>query len=286
MDIQRFPGEVLDLLPEVRERHAPGDALYVFLKKMARSAVEELFSSVEPLPRAFGEFGDIILPYFSMGAVDSRNLFDIDELIIFSYYLRNRKRYKRAADIGANIGLHSILLSRCIENVRAFEPDPIHYAALKSNLEKNGCRNVETFNCAISSKPGEMEFVRVLGNTTGSHLAGSKSSPYGKLDRFAVQVQGITEVIEWADFIKLDAEGHEANIVVATTERHWEKTDAMIEVENPKNAQILFDHFRSKKVNMFSQKTGWKRAGSLDDLPTNYKEGMLFVTHKDQMPWD
>ena len=32
------------------------------------------------------------------------------------------------------------------------------------------------------------DFFRVMGKTTGRHLAGSKSDPYGDLDRFEVTV--------------------------------------------------------------------------------------------------
>src|SRR5437016_1885028 len=66
-------------------------------------------------PRAirFGPFGELTLPYRRMGAIDSIDLFGLDELIIFSFYWANRKRYRRTVDIGANIGVHSILMARC-----------------------------------------------------------------------------------------------------------------------------------------------------------------------------
>ena len=66
---------------------------------------------------------------------------------------------------------------------------------------------------AVSDQPGEAEFVRVLGNTTGSHLAGAKANPYGKLERFAVPLVPLADMTEWADLIKIDAEGHEANMI-------------------------------------------------------------------------
>ena len=59
----------------------------------------------------FGPFGEISFPYLKMGAIDSLDLFGLDEVIIFSYYYNNRHRYKKVSDIGANIGLHSLLMS-------------------------------------------------------------------------------------------------------------------------------------------------------------------------------
>jgi FkbM family methyltransferase len=276
---------LLELLPTIRDHHKRNDCLYDFLKMVARQEVEKKFADREPKPKTFGPFGEITFPFFSMGAVDSLNLFDMDELILFSFYWINRNRYRTTADIGANIGLHTILLSKCGFGVRAYEPDPLHYSVLLRNLDLNNCPNVETFNMAVSNVTGEMEFVRVLGNTTGSHLSGSKANPYGDLERFPVKVVAIASIISWADLMKVDAEGHETQILTATKRADWLSTDALIEVENADNAAALFAHFRSQKVNMFSQKTGWRLVYELDGIPTSYKEGMLFVSCKDEMPW-
>jgi FkbM family methyltransferase len=132
-----------------------------------------------------------------MGAVDSLNLFDLDELIIFSFYHANRNRYKKAVDIGANIGLHSILMCKCGFDVRSYEPDPQHFSQVQKNLELNHCGNVDAHNAAVSGTVGEMGFVRVEGNTTGSHLAGSKPNPYGELKRFPVRVESIGSITSW-----------------------------------------------------------------------------------------
>ena len=71
--------------------------------------------------------------------------------------------------------------------MRSFEPDPGHLTQLQYNLKLN---QIETDlrEAAVSLEDGHAEFVRVMGNTTGSHLAGSKSDPYGDLDRFEVTV--------------------------------------------------------------------------------------------------
>ncbi len=272
-------------LPSVRNDHAPGSKLYELLKRVARKEIEALFSGDQPKVQDFKPFGELNFPYFKMGAVDSLNLFDIDELIIFSFYWENRNNYKKAADIGANIGLHSVILDKCGFEVRNYEPDPKHFERLKSNLSLNNSKKVQPFNAAVSSKAGEMEFVRVVGNTTGSHLAGSKANPYGELERFKVKVEAIGPIIEWADLIKMDAEGHEKEIILATTREQWLKTDAMIEVENKDNAKLLYDHFTKMGINLFSQKLNWQKVGKVEDMPAGYREGTLFVTAKKEMPW-
>lgn len=271
--------------PEIKDKHAPGSCFYNFLKQTARREIEDRFKESEPTAKAFQPFGDLILPYYKMGAIDSLNLFDLDELIIFSFYWVNRQRYQRVLDVGANIGLHSIILNKCGYKVRAYEPDPQHFEVLQKNLALNNCANVEAFNAAISSKNGVMEFIRVLGNTTSSHLAGSKLNPYGDLERFPVKVESIEPLITWADLLKLDAEGHEKEILLATRREHWLDTDALVEVENERNAASVFDHFAALNVNLFSQKKNWQRVQKIEDMPFSYHEGTLFITSLDEMPW-
>ena len=272
-------------LPSLSNQHAPGSEVYSLLKQVARKEVENLFLGHDTQAREFKPFGNLVFPYHKMGAIDSLNLFDLDELIIFSFYWINRKKYRRVLDLGANIGLHSIILSKCGFEVRAYEPDPQHFEILQRNLALNNCSNVEPFNAAVSSKTGVMEFVRVLGNTTASHLAGSKPNPYGDLERFPVKVEAIEPLITWADLIKLDVEGHEKEVLLATNRDHWLDTDALVEVENEGNAASIYRHFTGLGVQLFSQKTNWQLVRDVDDMPTTYREGTIFLTCKSEMPW-
>lgn len=272
-------------LPSLNTHHAPGSEIYTLLKKVARREIENLFHQHEPKAMEFGPFGELVFPYYKMGAIDSINLFDLDELIIFSFYWKNRNTYNRVLDLGANVGLHSIILSKCGYEVRAYEPDPEHFKIMQRNLALNNCYNVQVTNAAISSKAGIMEFVRVLGNTTASHLAGSKANPYGKIEKFPVRVEAIESLVAWSDLIKLDVEGHEREILLAVSPDHWLNTDAFIEIENRDNATALYEHFTSLRVRLFSQKKNWQLVCDIEDMPTSYREGTLFVTSTDEMPW-
>lgn len=273
-------------LPTVCDHHAPSSKLYALLKQVARKEVSDLFSSLEAVVRDFKPFGSLTFPYHNMGAVDSINLFDLDELLIFSFYWTNRHRYKRILDLGANIGLHSVILSKCGFEIRAYEPDPVHYELLQRNLSLNSCANVEAFNVAVSVRPGTMEFVRVIGNTTGSHLSGAKANPYGPLERFPVKVESIEPMLHWADLVKMDVEGHEKEILLATHRDHWSMTDALVEIQSEGNAAAVYQHLSSLGVNLFSQKINWQQVRELTDMPTSHHEGTLFITCKNEMPWD
>jgi len=271
-------------LPDLHTQHSPQSPAYQQLKQQVKEEVRALFSGNGVVPQ-FGPFGSLKFPYVEMGNISTLNLFEMDELIIFSFYWLNRRRYQRVLDIGANLGLHSIILDKCGYSVSAYEPDPTHFKILNRNLESNNCKKVKTFNAAVSSRTGTMEFVRVLGNTTGSHLAGSKPNPYGRLEKFPVPVVAIRDIIVEANLIKLDAEGHEKEILTATSQEHWLNLDALVEISHERNARAVYDHFAQIKVGLFSQKTNWQKVSRLEDMPMSHHEGTLFVTMKTAMPW-
>jgi FkbM family methyltransferase len=269
-----------------RARHARDSDFYRFMDKVAKHAFREAqpeFEAGRPVP--LGEYGSLVLPYEKMGAIDSVDLFGLDELLMFAFYRRNRARYRKVVDVGANIGLHSILLSKCGFEVEAYEPDPVHYEKILRNLKLNGVASCQVLKAAVSERTGSMQFVRVLGNTTSSHLAGAKSNPYGELERFEVEVHDIKEIAARADLLKIDAEGHEAVILNALPAAAWKKVDAFVEIGTPENAKSVYEHLGSLKVNLFSQKRGWQRVENLGQMPASYKEGGVFMSTKDAMPW-
>ncbi|SME99009.1 methyltransferase, FkbM family [Tistlia consotensis] len=275
-----------EVLPVDLDDHRPDAPAYAFLKAAAQHAVGQMFGPGNRRPRRFGPFGALTFPYHGMGAIDSLDLFGLDELILFAFYNANRGRYRKAGDVGANIGLHSLMLARSGFQVRCFEPDPVHAKLLRRNLELNGVADrVELIEAAVSDRPGQAEFVRVLGNTTGSHLSGAKANPYGELERFPVELKPIGEIMDWADLVKIDAEGHETQIIRGTTRAHWQGTDAVMEIGTPENAEIVFAHLKGLGVNLFAQKTGWRQVATVADMPTSYRDGSLFVTAAAAMPW-
>lgn len=215
-------------------------------------------------------------------ACTTDNLFDPNEQVIFDFYEANRSRYKRAVDIGANVGVHSILMARQGWEVKAYEPDPTHYQMLQQNLLTHGALSVVTARAAVSDRDGRAEFVRVLGNTTGSHLAGAKQS-YGPREHYDVRVMDCRLLFAWADFAKIDCEGHEAVLIDATSWKTWAHMDAMLEVGNAVNAQSIYIHLYPI-VPMWAQKIGWKRVQRLKEMPERHQDGSLFIGREPPFP--
>jgi len=279
-------GSLLQFIATYPQYHARNSEFYRFVDGVVRYAFHEALPKYEAGQAInVGELGPVVLPYEQMGAIDSIDLFGLDELIMFAFYYRNRGNYTRAADIGANIGLHSILLARSGCKVEAYEPDPQHHAKLVRNLALNSVTDCNVHMAAVSERHGRMQFVRVLGNTTSSHLAGAKANPYGALERFDVAVQDIREIGTRVDLMKIDAEGHEMVILSALPIEAWNRVDAFVEVGSSENARSIFFHFERSGVNIYSQKRGWDRVKRLEDMPTSYKEGGIFISAKRAMPW-
>ena len=58
-------------------------------------------------------------------------------------------------DVGANIGCHTLRMSRLVGpmgKVLAFEPDPQNLKLLRENLGKNNCTNVDVFPFALGDR--------------------------------------------------------------------------------------------------------------------------------------
>jgi len=235
----------------------------------------------------FGSFGKIYMPYVSFGTINTKDLFGLDELMIFSYYKRMKNHYKVALDLGANIGLHSILMSKCFDNVISFEPDTFHTEIFNEIVKKNEITNIYLIKKAISSIDGQLEFTRLKGNTTGSHISGSKNYVYGEVEKFNVECTTLENVINKykPNFIKMDIEGQEKDVLLGTPIDILKNIDMIIEVRSKKSAEELFNYFKDSGINLFSQKTNWQKVAMKENMPYSYKDGSLFISSKEKMDW-
>jgi FkbM family methyltransferase len=113
-------------------------------------------------------------------------------------------------DVGANIGLYTLLLSRLTGKtgrVFAFEPEPNLFSILCENCAANQASNVTPFQCAAGEANGRATFQRATFNSGDNRLGASKSGA----ESIEVEVARLDEVlpVRTVDFIKLDVQGHE-----------------------------------------------------------------------------
>ena len=234
-----------------------------------------------------GSAGEVSIRNVNFGSITSAHLFGLDELIIFAWYEMNSSRYKKTLDLGANIGVHSMLMSKFGSRVTAYEPDPVHVELFYQTMKDNAVESFELRQKAIGINFEKLNFTRVLGNTTGSHLSGAKARPYGELEVFEVAVDSIRDVVrEKYDFIKMDVEGYEVKLISALESEDFNSMEIMLEIGTSENAFEMFTELKRLGIRAFSQKTNWSEVEKIEDLPTSYREGSLFLTACAEMNWE
>ena len=249
--------------------------------------ITEMHSPLGPDRIILSEVGELYFPYFSMGNIDSVKLFGIDELIIFSFYFANRKRYRRVLNLGANIGLHTLVMKKLGFSVTSYEPDLTHLNQIHLVLNLNNMNAEHVVPKAISDSAGTMKYIRVLGNTTGSHLLGAKENVYGPTDIVSVEVDDILEILNQGnfDFVKMDVEGHEAVLLNRITVESLKKTDIMLEIGSEKNASKIYEILKQKGIPAYAQKISWGLVENLEDLPSHHTHGSLFLSMQGAPNW-
>lgn len=115
-----------------------------------------------------------------------------------------------AIDVGANIGVTSLILSAHLNQgfVYAMEPGAQTYAALEKNLSRNDRSNVRPFKMAVSNKTQE---VRFHDNSAYGRIAneGEVNDGFHAVDATTLDDFVASLKLDRLDFIKVDIEGFE-----------------------------------------------------------------------------
>lgn len=121
--------------------------------------------------------------------------------------MRHCRSFHTAIDVGAHIGLHSFNLAHRFEMVHAFEPVAEHRECFAKNVR---AEEVVLHDCALGLEEGHVRMVVTDGSSgdskvlVGDELTTQVTVPMHTLDSF-----GIRNV----DFIKVDCEGYEENVL-------------------------------------------------------------------------
>jgi len=152
------------------------------------------------------------------------------------------RQYDVIVEIGANVGIHTLLFSRIFPNAKlyCFEPSRAAYRRLLDNLALNSCPHVYPFNCAVSAQTEFMDFYEPEGHLTNGSLDRSFAQVFASSIKATkvVSLNGakISELIPVGQsvLLKIDVEGCEP-VVLNSLERFImaEKPDILIEVLSP-----------------------------------------------------
>lgn len=119
-------------------------------------------------------------------------------------------------EVGANIGFFTIYFAKHVGptgNVYAFEPIPSTYDVLKKKILLNSLDNIETYNLAASSAPGEIVFRMPKGNHSMASMHWHKNCE--DVDEYIVNTVNLDSMFydKKIDFVKIDVEGAEGDVV-------------------------------------------------------------------------
>lgn len=123
-------------------------------------------------------------------------------------------------DLGAHIGLYTVIMSRLSKVVIAVEPSPNTRNALMKTLSLNGSSNVAVIGSAISDSEGQSTIFMTNENVSNANSLFVSGKPYEvatvSIDSFGVDF----------NFIKIDIEGAEL-LALRGANRVLKKVQAM-----------------------------------------------------------
>jgi|GEM_PF-1696242 len=132
-------------------------------------------------------------------------------------------------DVGANVGFYSLVASLAFKHVYAFEPCSITFTRLEKNIRLSAKNHIHAYPLGLSSNSGKT-LLRVFEAASGNNTI-EKSHASEVMHNYTdeeINIMTLDEVatkfeFEEVDFIKIDVEGHEAEVLRGAQEtlRRW-----------------------------------------------------------------
>lgn len=189
-------------------------------------------------------------------------------------WIRSFKDGEAFFDIGANVGLFSLLCAANHPNsqIYAFEPMPKNFIRLLQNVELNGFKNIHCFNVAVDHWT-HFGNIYVPNNEAGQSGTQIVKAVDEHNEAFESQAEYLILHFSFRDFIKglgdmkdyhikIDVDGHEKSVL--------QGIQKIIKARVPKSVLIEFNNFKNKGV-LDSYSAFFQRAG--------YTESNIFNGH-------
>jgi FkbM family methyltransferase len=135
-------------------------------------------------------------------------------------------------DVGAALGLFSLNLARLVGpagRVIAIEPAPPNIRLLRRNVARNAARGgspIEVVAAAASSRAGRRQLFLTRSSDSHAFFPHPLIAPSGRTDVRTVTIDGIAAN---ADFLKIDVEGAELDVLAGATEIVARRTPLVVE---------------------------------------------------------
>jgi FkbM family methyltransferase len=141
--------------------------------------------------------------------VNTHGMYDYNNMTLIQLMLSGGGLF---VDVGANIGAYTLIASELgAAQVLAFEPHPVTFVALCSNIDRNCRRNVIAVCAAVGDESGMVAITNTPGSST-THITSAEGFdsvvvPMVRLDS-ELAARGLKPYI-----VKIDVEGYELNVL-------------------------------------------------------------------------
>lgn len=214
--------------------------MFLFLKNYFKENFSHLYEQIRHVffPfyakvrfRSLKKFTEKILYYFSYSGIrfniylDPKNGFIDNEIFWKGVYEEGLLDFLQSQikaddvylDIGANIGQHALFVSHLVTQgaVYAFEPNASIYTQFKDSVEANSVSNIHIYNMGLGKETKQETLFINTENVGGSSMLSYKD----EMKSVTIYVEKGDEVLQRADvkkvdFIKLDVEGYEYEVLL------------------------------------------------------------------------
>jgi FkbM family methyltransferase len=152
-----------------------------------------------------------------------------NQLNLYPFLAKDAESPFTVVDIGANVGVNSIYLSKRVPNsvVYSLEPHPVNFELLELNVF-NAKASVKTRQVAISNFSGVINF-SVAGGTN-AHIVNEKSSDSLVVDCVTLDSFVESEGIASLDLLKIDVEGFTDLVLEGATKSLGLATSCIVEI--------------------------------------------------------
>lgn len=120
-----------------------------------------------------------------------------------------------SCDIGAHIGVTTVIIARSSTRVLALEPSPNNFKYLKSTVRRNSLDNVKIYKAAVAKNSGIRHFALRHGRANNGNSIVELSVKEVLIEVKTLTLNKFNLVF---DFIKIDAEGAEHEILQSSME--------------------------------------------------------------------
>ena len=211
-------------------------------------------------------------------------------------------------DIGANVGHHSIFLSKFASQVLAFEPYPKVNMQFKQQIAHNNISNIQIFEIGLSDRRETLNYYAPTGNNEGigsfdESSIGKGNTSYGKLE--LREGDQVIESDSWKNIklIKIDVEGFEKKVIKGLTRTIEEERPVIVceitygqqlsfvSIEElssylPKNYEILtfntrkLDGSKDKRKGSLAKRSGFYELISLKQWRSSGQDDIVMIPNE------